>query len=86
MARTTSRSSTNRETWWSFRVLGFLSVLLLIQKGGNAFEFKVGGSTATWKVPTDDHNNAIYNQWAEKNRFQIGDTLRTFFSNFLSII
>ncbi|KAA8526951.1 hypothetical protein F0562_008820 [Nyssa sinensis] len=55
----------------ALHVLGLFSVLLLIQKGG-AFQFMVGGSN--WTVPTDP--NAIsYNQWAEKNRFQIGDTL-----------
>lgn len=46
---------------------------MLIQKG-NAFEFKVGGPTSSWTVPTDP-NAAIYNQWAEKNRFQRGHTL-----------
>ncbi|KAL7143202.1 hypothetical protein ABFS83_08G175600 [Erythranthe nasuta] len=63
----------NREI---FRVFGyFLGFLLLIQIG-HAFEFKVGGPTASWKVPSDDSNAAsFYNQWAQKNRFQIGDTL-----------
>ncbi|KAL3851239.1 hypothetical protein ACJIZ3_013121 [Penstemon smallii] len=53
--------------------LALLSVLFLIQKG-NAYEFKVGGSKATWAVPSDP-NASIYNQWAENSRFQIGDTL-----------
>ncbi|KAK6154407.1 hypothetical protein DH2020_008655 [Rehmannia glutinosa] len=44
-----------------------------INRKGDAFEFKVGGSTG-WTVPNDP-NAAIYNQWAEKNRFQVGDTL-----------
>lgn len=51
-------------------VLGLLSILLLIQRGG-AYEFKVGGSSG-WSVPSDAQS---YNQWAGKNRFQIGDTL-----------
>ncbi|KAI3443772.1 hypothetical protein Pfo_022883 [Paulownia fortunei] len=67
MAQTTLRI--NQE---AFRFFGLLSVLLLIQKG-HAFEFRVGGSTG-WTVPTDP-NATIYNQWAEKNRFQVGDTL-----------
>lgn len=65
-------AQTNKEV---FGVFGFLSILLLIQKG-HAFEFKVGGSKG-WTVPTDP-NAAMYNQWAEKNRFQIGDTLCKF--------
>uniref|UniRef100_A0A5B7CFN0 Putative early nodulin-like protein 1 n=1 Tax=Davidia involucrata TaxID=16924 RepID=A0A5B7CFN0_DAVIN len=57
----------------AFHVLGLFSLLLLLQKGG-AYEFKVGGSVGTWTVPTDT-NALSYNQWAENNRFQIGDTL-----------
>ncbi|XP_020598322.1 mavicyanin-like [Phalaenopsis equestris] len=38
-----------------------------------ATQHKVGGSMG-WTVPTDP-NSMSYNQWAEKNRFQIGDTL-----------
>ncbi|PIN26616.1 hypothetical protein CDL12_00627 [Handroanthus impetiginosus] len=57
---------------YSFLVLGLLSVLLVAQKS-NGFEFRVGGSGG-WNVPSDP-NAAMYNQWAEKNRFQIGDTL-----------
>lgn len=53
-----------------FRVFGLLSIWFLVQKG-HAFEYKVGGSQG-WT----DTNAAIYNPWAEKNRFQIGDTLR----------
>ncbi|KAI3456970.1 hypothetical protein Pfo_013633 [Paulownia fortunei] len=68
MAQTTLRL--NRK---AFHVFWVLSVLLLIQKG-NAFQFKVGGSTSSWTVP-DDPNAAVYNQWAEKNRFQTGDSL-----------
>ncbi|KAL3503453.1 hypothetical protein ACH5RR_037902 [Cinchona calisaya] len=56
----------------AFHVLGLFSLLLLVQKG-NAFEFKVGGSKG-WAVPPDPNSNSN-NQWAEKNRFQIGDSL-----------
>ncbi|KAG6471030.1 hypothetical protein ZIOFF_072123 [Zingiber officinale] len=35
-------------------------------------QFKVGGS-GRWSVP--DNNAMTYNQWAEKNRFKIGDSI-----------
>ncbi|XP_075487757.1 early nodulin-like protein 9 [Primulina tabacum] len=53
--------------------LGIFNVLLLIKKN-DAFEFKVGGSKGTWAAPADP-NSSEYNQWAERNRFQIGDSL-----------
>ncbi|OIT03746.1 PREDICTED: early nodulin-like protein 1 [Nicotiana attenuata] len=53
-------------------ILGFLCLLLLIQNG-NAYEFNVGGS-GDWSVPLDPNAND-YNQWAERSRFQIGDSL-----------
>ncbi|XP_073313889.1 early nodulin-like protein 9 [Primulina huaijiensis] len=53
--------------------LGIFNVLLLIKKN-DAFEFKVGGSKGTWTAPADP-NSSEYNQWAERNRFQIGDSL-----------
>ncbi|KAL3508525.1 hypothetical protein ACH5RR_027926 [Cinchona calisaya] len=56
----------------AFHVLGLFCFLLLVQKG-NAFEFKVGGNNG-WAVPPDPNSNS-HNQWAEKNRFQIGDSL-----------
>ncbi|KAL0311044.1 UNVERIFIED_CONTAM: Early nodulin-like protein 1 [Sesamum angustifolium] len=55
----------------AFGFLGLLCVFLLIQRC-HGFQFKVGGS-GTWTVPAD--NAVSYNQWAEKSRFQIGDTL-----------
>ncbi|XP_076959685.1 early nodulin-like protein 9 [Bidens hawaiensis] len=48
-------------------IVAVLSLLVLIQKG-DAYDFKVGGS-GEWSL------TASYNQWAEKNRFQVGDTL-----------
>ncbi|KAL3636796.1 hypothetical protein CASFOL_019095 [Castilleja foliolosa] len=54
------------------RVFVILSALLLIQES-HAFDFKVGGSIG-WTAPKDP-NGATYNLWAEKNRFQTGDTL-----------
>ncbi|KAL3639937.1 hypothetical protein CASFOL_014905 [Castilleja foliolosa] len=68
MAQTTN----SRISIQVFRVFGILSVLLLIQES-HAFDFKVGGSIG-WTAPKDP-NAATYNLWAEKNRFQTGDTL-----------
>lgn len=53
--------------------LGLFCLLVLIQKGGDAYEFVVGGQKG-WYVPSDPNSN-IYNQWAEKSRFQVGDSL-----------
>ncbi|KAL5548274.1 hypothetical protein UlMin_003505 [Ulmus minor] len=47
------------------------SSMLLIQKS-NATDFTIGGSKG-WTV--DSSATSYYNQWAEKNRFQIGDTI-----------
>nr|GEU93212.1 early nodulin-like protein 1 [Tanacetum cinerariifolium] len=49
-------------------IMALVSLLLLIQKG-DAYEFKVGGS-GDWSL-----TSTSYNQWAEKTRFQVGDTL-----------
>lgn len=54
----------------AFHGLGLLVLLLLMQRAG-ATQFKVGGSSG-WTVPTDP---TAYNQWAQKNRFRIGDSL-----------
>nr|XP_027062619.1 early nodulin-like protein 1 [Coffea arabica] len=61
-----------RSTGKALRVLGLFCLLLLVQKG-IAFEFKVGGPNG-WAVPADPNSNS-HNQWAEKNRFQTGDSL-----------
>ncbi|KAG2682180.1 hypothetical protein I3843_11G180600 [Carya illinoinensis] len=45
-------------------------VMLLMHEGG-ATEFKIGGSKG-WTVPSEEVH---YNQWAENQRFQIGDSL-----------
>ncbi|XP_009606907.1 early nodulin-like protein 9 [Nicotiana tabacum] len=65
MAQTSSRSSRN-----VFNVLGLLSLFIMFQNA-NSFEFKVGGS-GDWSVPSYPNS---YNQWAERSRFQIGDSL-----------
>lgn len=64
-----ARCSTNKAVQYG---LGFLCLLVLVQKGG-AYEFVVGGQKG-WSVPSDPNSNP-YNQWAEKSRFQIGDSL-----------
>ncbi|CAN7097607.1 early nodulin-like protein 3 [Brassica rapa] len=49
----------------------FLVCLLVIINTVCAREFVVGGSKG-WTVPSDDQ---LYDQWAEKSRFQISDSL-----------
>lgn len=55
----------------AFHVLGVFSILLFMQKVG-ATQFKVGGEMG-WTVPSP--SAVHYNQWAEKTRFRIGDSL-----------
>lgn len=51
--------------------LVFVSLLAFVAMAG-ATQFKVGGLNG-WTVPAP--NTVAYNQWASKNRFQIGDSL-----------
>jgi len=51
------------------------SVLLMLPNCG-AYEFLVGGQKG-WSLPSDSSSNP-YNQWAQKSRFQIGDSLGKF--------
>jgi hypothetical protein len=51
--------------------LVFLSLFCFVTMAG-ATQFKVGGSNG-WTVPAP--NTDSYNQWAARNRFQIGDSL-----------
>ncbi|KAJ8622104.1 hypothetical protein MRB53_030633 [Persea americana] len=60
----------NHHSIKAFHGLGLLVLLLLMQRAG-ATQFKVGGSSG-WSVPTDP---TAYNQWAQKHRFRIGDSL-----------
>ncbi|XP_072954941.1 early nodulin-like protein 9 [Typha angustifolia] len=53
--------------------LVLLCLALLLAMAG-ATQFQVGGSMG-WGVPADHSNAMSYNQWAEKNRFKIGDSL-----------
>lgn len=50
-----------------------LLCLLVLMHKGDAYEFVVGGQKG-WSVPSDPNGNP-YNQWAEKSRFQVGDSL-----------
>ncbi|KAL5737729.1 hypothetical protein ACOSP7_030490 [Xanthoceras sorbifolium] len=52
--------------------LGFFCVMLLIQKS-SATTFLVGGK-GQWAASTDN-STSNYSQWAERTRFQIGDSL-----------
>ncbi|KAI9184723.1 hypothetical protein LWI28_000493 [Acer negundo] len=57
----------------AYHALGFLCVMLFIQKSYATTQFLVGGK-GNWGAPTD--NSTInYSQWAESKRFQIGDSL-----------
>ncbi|XWS11188.1 hypothetical protein CRYUN_Cryun38cG0062500 [Craigia yunnanensis] len=53
----------------AFHVLGLFCFMLLMVQKGYAREFKVN-----WGLHNGT-NAENYNQWAEQNRFQIGDTL-----------
>uniref|UniRef100_A0A0V0H6Y7 Putative early nodulin-like protein 2-like n=1 Tax=Solanum chacoense TaxID=4108 RepID=A0A0V0H6Y7_SOLCH len=50
----------------------------MLLQNANCYEFKIGGS-GDWSVPMDANANN-YNQWAERSRFQIGDTLSFHYS------
>lgn len=66
MANSVSRSDYQFK---AFYVLGLLCVMMLMIQKGYAREFQVN-----WGL----HNGTYaenYNQWAEKNRFQIGDSI-----------
>jgi hypothetical protein len=65
----------NMDTIVQQYALALFCLLVLMQKG-YAYEFIVGGQKG-WSVPSDPNANP-YNQWAEKSRFQVGDTLGEF--------
>ncbi|WVY99397.1 hypothetical protein V8G54_025467 [Vigna mungo] len=50
-----------------------LFCLFLMLHNCSAYEFIVGGQKG-WSVPSDPNSNP-YSQWAQKSRFQIGDSL-----------
>ncbi|KAG2380621.1 uncharacterized protein HKW66_Vig0248670 [Vigna angularis] len=51
--------------------VGWLCLLLMVQKSAS-YDFVVGGQKG-WSVPNDPSFNP-FNQWAEKSRFQVGDS------------
>ncbi|QCD87342.1 early nodulin-like protein 1 [Vigna unguiculata] len=53
-------------------IVGWVCLLLMLQKGAS-YDFVVGGQKG-WTVPNDPTFNP-FNQWAEKSRFQVGDSL-----------
>ncbi|XP_050215742.1 early nodulin-like protein 18 [Mercurialis annua] len=53
-------------------VLGLFCLMVLLQKG-DALQFTVGGAQG-WSVPYNSTGNE-HNLWAERTRFQIGDSL-----------
>ncbi|KAK1581889.1 hypothetical protein Q3G72_010011 [Acer saccharum] len=57
----------------AYHALVFLCVMLFIQKSCATTQFLVGG-IGSWGGPTDN-STVNYNQWAESQRFQIGDSL-----------
>ncbi|KAI3755852.1 hypothetical protein L1987_55661 [Smallanthus sonchifolius] len=50
-------------------VMGLFSLLLMIQNS-HAYQFKIGGS-GDWSLAS----SSSYDQWAQKSRFQTGDTI-----------
>lgn len=56
-----------------YNSIGFLCVMLLILQKTNAREFQLGGN-GQWSAGSGNLS-ANFNQWAEKMRFQIGDSL-----------
>ncbi|RZC65602.1 hypothetical protein C5167_009292 [Papaver somniferum] len=50
-------------------------LLVMVQNSAvGAIEFKVGGEKG-WSLPSENPKALTYNQWAEMNRFQVGDSL-----------
>jgi hypothetical protein len=70
MANSIFRSNDHHQNKTLHVVVGLFCLMMLVHKGG-ATLFTVGGSKG-WTVPDPELH---YNQWAENNRFQIGDSL-----------
>ncbi|XP_062169530.1 early nodulin-like protein 9 [Alnus glutinosa] len=70
MANSIFRSNDHHQNKTLHVVVGLFCLMMLVHKGG-ATEFTVGGSKG-WTVPDPELH---YNQWAENNRFQKGDSL-----------
>lgn len=64
-----SMAKRNSKAYYAFG----LFILVMLMQRADATEFRVGGTNG-WTVPTDP-KALSFNQWAEMNRFHIGDTL-----------
>jgi hypothetical protein len=62
----------------------FIIFLVSVTTVQSARQFHVGDHLG-WRQP-DQNNTAFYTQWAQKNRFQIGDSLGTYSTLFRSLI
>ena len=58
-------------------ILVYCILSAFMQSGSHAYEFRVGGTNG-W-VELDNTNRENYNQWAGRNRFQVGDSLGKYF-------
>ncbi|GAB2269591.1 hypothetical protein Dimus_004514 [Dionaea muscipula] len=68
-------SSTTATKVYSFFLFYLLIVFIFSSKiAVSGFQFEVGGDHRGWVKPTGDERET-YNEWAEQNRFHIGDTL-----------
>lgn len=57
----------------------FVCIFSLLILHGVSTGFEVGdGITKGWEVPALKHPK-VYNDWAEKNRFKVNDTLRKYY-------
>lgn len=54
-------------------LLAAVALATAVPASAAGVQFRVGGSMG-WRVPAGDAES--YNQWAERNRFKIGDSLR----------
>lgn len=84
MAKYTKTFTSSNYQMRAFQLLGLLCISLsLVPRSCNAAEFTIGGSKG-WSIPTDP-KALSYNQWAEKNRFQIGDSIGKFMTIYIHV-
>lgn len=51
-----------------------MTVLVINAHEAAAKEFKVGGKLG-WQLPDSNNTTLLYNQWASRRRFHVGDSL-----------
>ncbi|CAH2036197.1 unnamed protein product [Thlaspi arvense] len=56
-------------------VLLSLFVLVFVSSYVSCTEFEAGGENG-WVIPQSSDDENMFNQWASKNRFKVGDTIR----------